>query len=218
MLFGNWIDLGTIDYSTAWQIQQDLAKKRKSDEIPNTLLLCEHLPVITVGRRKESRENILDPDRFPIYEVERGGDVTYHGPGQLVGYPILKLSEEELNPHSYLRKLEIALIKVCSLYRVHFVQKNGFTGVWTADGNRKIASLGVAIRSGVTLHGFALNISTDLSHFKAIVACGIKDVEMTSLEREINIENINLSTIKEEIAQEIGKTFRTNFTYKSSLY
>ncbi len=168
------------------------------DRIVDTLLLCQHPDVITVGRRLRAQENILD-SRFPLFEVERGGDVTYHGPGQLVGYPILKLRSRpavtmpdgkgtpggslhgERDLHLYLRALEGALIDLCAELGVSAERKPGATGVWFADKTRKLASLGIAVRRWVTFHGFALNVCTDLSRFAAINPCGFRAEVMTSL-------------------------------------
>ncbi len=178
-----FLNLGLIEYEKAWQLQQELVERRSRQEIPDLLLLGQHPHVITVGRRQTGRANILT-DRFPIFEVERGGDATYHGPGQLVGYPILLLEEDEKDPHQYLRRLEQALCQVCQDYGVEAMAKEKYTGVWTADGQRKIASLGVAMRNGVTFHGFALNVTTDLSCFSALNPCGLPSQVMTSIEKE----------------------------------
>lgn len=178
-----WTYAGTIDYGEAWQWQQRLVEARRANLIPDVLFLCEHPHVITVGRRVESRANILS-HQFPIYEVERGGDATYHGPGQLVGYPILRLGPEEQDPHALLRRLETALCSICEDAGVPATVKNKYTGVWTQDQARKLASLGVAIRHGISFHGFALNVTTDLSCFQTLNPCGLASSVMTSLAQE----------------------------------
>lgn len=180
---GCWIDLGQVEYGAAHERQLRLVEARQRDEVPDLLLLCEHPPVITVGRRLRAQANILVP-RFPIHEVERGGDATYHGPGQLVGYPILKLEGAERDLHRYLRDLEEGLILLCGRLGVAAGRREGWTGVWTADQERKVASIGIAVRRWVTYHGFALNVTTDLSHFHAINPCGLEARVMTSLVRE----------------------------------
>jgi lipoyl(octanoyl) transferase len=187
--------LGLVEYSTVWQLQLRLVEERTQDRIADTLLLCQHPDVITVGRRQRAQENILDP-RFPLFEVERGGDATYHGPGQLVGYPILKLRPRpavaaqdqsggglhgERDLHLYLRALEGALMDLCAELGVSTERKPGATGVWLADKTHKLASLGIAVRRWVTFHGFALNVYTDLSRFTAINPCGFRAEVMTSL-------------------------------------
>lgn len=180
---GFFIDLGTVDYGAAWALQVRLLERRQRDEVPDLLLLCEHDDVVTVGRRLRAQANILSP-RFPIHEVERGGDVTYHGPGQLVGYPILRLAEGERDLHRYLRNMEAGLLAICEASGVEAGRKEGFTGAWTADGARKLASIGIAVRRWVTFHGFALNVETDLGKFGAIQPCGLSAAVMTSLAAE----------------------------------
>ena len=180
------VHLGTIEYGAAWALQQRLCEQRQRGEIGDVLLTCEHPDVITVGRRQSALANILAP-RFPVFAVERGGDVTYHGPGQLVGYPILQLAAGEQDLHGYLRRLEEAVMALCARCGVPAARREGYTGVWTRDegaGQRKLASLGVAVRRWVTSHGFALNVTTDLSRFAAINPCGMEARVMTSLAAE----------------------------------
>jgi len=172
------IDLGLRDYREVWSLQQELVAQRQTNQIPDTLILCEHPDVITLGRRATARGNVLS-DALPVVEIERGGDVTYHGPGQLVGYPILALEAAERDLHAYLRHLEAALITTCAGLGLAGARKPGWTGVWL--GERKVASIGIAVRRWVTLHGFALNVATDLSRFAAINPCGLDAAVMTSL-------------------------------------
>jgi lipoate-protein ligase B len=175
------LDLGTRAFADVWKMQLELVAARQRDEIPDTLILVEHPDVITLGRGAK-RENVLRPDGIPIFEIERGGDVTYHGPGQLVGYPIFQLREGERDLHRYLRGMEEALIRAAADLGVTGGRRDGWTGVWVGDG--KLASIGVAVKRGwVTLHGFALNVSTDLSRFAAINPCGLDAAVMTSLSR-----------------------------------
>jgi lipoyl(octanoyl) transferase len=177
-----FVELGRTGYEEAWRLQLRLVEERQADRAPDTLLFVEHPDVITLGRRQSARDHVIDGEAMPIFEVERGGDATYHGPGQLVGYPILKLDEQERDLHAYLRALEEALIATCADFGVRAERNPGLTGVWTSG--RKLASIGIAVRRWVTLHGFALNVSTDLTRFAAIHPCGLDAQVMTSLARE----------------------------------
>ncbi|MCU1278221.1 MAG: lipoate-protein ligase [bacterium] len=176
------IDLQRREFGEVWKLQQELVAARQRDEISDTLVLVEHPEVITLGRRQSSQANVVAAGDIPVFEIERGGDVTYHGPGQLVGYPILKLDGDERDLHVYLRNLEEALIGVCADLGIEARRNPGWTGVWI--GERKVASLGIAVRKWVTMHGFALNVATDLSRFAAINPCGLDAAVMTSLSRE----------------------------------
>jgi lipoyl(octanoyl) transferase len=176
------IDLGRREYRQVWTLQQELVAQRQRGEIEDTLVLVEHPDVITLGRRLSAPANVVAPGDIPVVEIERGGDVTYHGPGQLVGYPILALDGDERDLHAYLRNLEEALIGVCADVGLAGGRKAGWTGVWI--GERKVASLGIAVRKWVTMHGFALNVATDLARFAAINPCGLDAAVMTSLARE----------------------------------
>jgi lipoate-protein ligase B len=179
---GMLIDLGRREYRQVWQLQLELVAERQRDAIADTLILVEHPDVITLGRRQRAAANVIAPGAIPVVEIERGGDVTYHGPGQLVGYPILKLDGDERDLHGYLRRLEEALIGVCHDLGLDGTRNPGWTGVWI--GARKVASLGIAVRRWVTMHGFALNVTTELSRFAAINPCGLDAAVMTSLARE----------------------------------
>ena len=159
-------------------MQLELLAARQRDEVPDTLLLVEHPHVLTLGRGAR-RENLLASADMPVFEVERGGDVTYHGPGQLCGYPILYLREGERDVHRYLRHLEEAIIRTLAEFAIDGVRRPGLTGVWV--GPRKLASLGVAVRRWVTFHGFALNVCTDLERFSAINPCGLSASVMGSM-------------------------------------
>jgi lipoyl(octanoyl) transferase len=172
--------LGVREYGEVWRLQLELVAARQRDDVPDTLLLVEHPHVITLGRGAR-RENLLAAGDVPVFEIERGGDVTYHGPGQLVAYPIFRLVERDL--HLYLRRLEEVIIRTAAHFGVAADRQPGATGVWTvATPPRKLASLGVAVKRGwVTLHGLALNVSTDLGRFSAINPCGFEAGVMTSL-------------------------------------
>ncbi len=201
------IDLGTREYAECWELQKRLVAERQADRIEDTLVLVEHPPVITLGRRLNSRSNILHAGAIPVIEIERGGDVTYHGPGQLVGYPILKLVERDL--HQYLRNLEEALIGVCAHLGLEGTRKPGWTGVWIGD--KKVASIGIAVRKWVTLHGFALNVSTDLRQFAAINPCGLDAAVMTSL-NEASGRAITLEEVKPITIARLGEVLRRDFS------
>jgi len=173
---------GLVPYAQALEQQRRLAQERIAHRRSRDIvLLVEHPPVVTLGRNSR-RAHLLATDGVDVVEVERGGDVTYHGPGQLVGYPILDLTGYRRDLHWYLRTLEHALIDAVGELGIPEERHPGYTGVWTHG--RKIASIGVHVKQWVTWHGFALNVTTDLSDFHRIVPCGIQGVEMTSVERE----------------------------------
>ena len=176
------VEAGRVPYQDALDWQRQLADDRIGGRLDHdVLLLLEHPPVVTLGRNSH-QANLLRPAGIDVFEVERGGDVTFHGPGQLVGYPILDLSAYQQDLHWYLRTLERALIDALALLHIRAERNRGYTGVWTRG--RKIASIGIHVKQWVTWHGFALNVTTDLAHFDRIVPCGIQGVEMTSVERE----------------------------------
>ena len=204
------LDLGTCDYKEAWARQLALVGERQRGEIPDTLVLVEHPHVITAGRSAH-RENLLDLGDTPLYEIERGGDVTYHGPGQLVGYPIFALREGERDLHVYLRNLEEAIIRALARFGLPGTRKPEWTGVWTADVSRKLASIGVAVKRWVTLHGFALNVSTDLSRFAAINPCGLDAAVMGSMEGELG-RAVPPGAVKQVIAETFAEVFGRRFS------
>lgn len=174
---------GVVPYAAALAWQRSLAQARLAGHLMHdVLLLLEHPPVVTLGRTARGA-HVLRPDGVDVFEIERGGDVTFHGPGQLVGYPILDLTGHKPDLHWYLRTLERALIAALAELGIPAGRNPGATGVWT--DNRKIASIGVHVKQWVTWHGFALNVTTDLSQFGRIVPCGIPGVEMTSVAREL---------------------------------
>ena len=184
---------GLVDYQKAWEVQRTIHQEVAEGVRPNTLLLLEHPSVYTAGRRTDDSER--PTDGTPVIDVDRGGRITWHGPGQLVGYPIVKL----LKPTElvgFVREIEAALINVCSDLGITAVRVDGRSGVWIQDhnGDRKIAAIGIRVAKGVTMHGFALNVNPDLSAFRSIVPCGITDADVTSLEielgRTITIEDV----------------------------
>ena len=180
--------LGTLAYAEAAALQQQLVARRRRHEIADQLLLLQHPHVITLGSSARAEHVLADEATrrlldIEIHETGRGGDVTYHGPGQLIGYPILDLKPDRCDLHRYIRDIEAALITLLAEYGLGAGRKDGLTGVWVGDA--KVAAIGVRVSSGwITSHGFALNVSTDLTFFDAIVPCGIRDRAVTSLERE----------------------------------
>lgn len=182
-------DLGTMSYGAALELQRGVARSRIAKAVDeDVLLLVEHPPVVTLGRSSKQHHLLASPALLAkrgveLFEVERGGDVTFHGPGQLVGYPIIDLKRHKQDLHWYLRQVEEALIRAVAPLGIHGERNVGFTGVWTEG--RKLASIGVHARDWVTWHGFALNVTTDLSYFDLIVPCGISAIEMTSIAREM---------------------------------
>lgn len=172
-------DLGRCPYADAWALQKRLVDAICQGAASETLLLVEHDPVITLGRKAGAAGNVLDAGPIPVLPIERGGDATYHGPGQLVGYPLLQLREGERDLHRYLRNLEEVLIRTLADFGLEGRREPGLTGVWV-DGH-KLASLGVAVRRWVTYHGFALNVSCDMSGFSRLNPCGLESRVMASM-------------------------------------
>jgi lipoyl(octanoyl) transferase len=211
-------DLGTMAYAEALGLQRAMAKARISGELDeDLLLLVEHPPVVTLGRSFKERHLLASPALLAsrgveLFEVERGGDVTFHGPGQLVGYPIVDLKRHKRDLHWYLRQVEEALIRGIAPFGLVGDRRAGLTGVWTEG--RKLASIGVHARDWVTWHGFALNVTTDLRYFDLIVPCGIDAVEMTSIGRELEQRaegaadaEALLATVKTTVAAAFGEVF-----------
>jgi lipoate-protein ligase B len=202
--------LGTVPYGIALELQRDLARRRIAGEIDeDMLLLLEHPPVVTLGRTAKQGHLTASPERLrargvEVYEVERGGDVTFHGPGQLVGYPIFDLKRHRRDLHWYLRQVEEALIIALAHTGIDAERNTGYTGVWTRG--RKIASIGVHARDWVTWHGFALNVRTDLSFFDLIVPCGIPQVQMTSVTRELD-RDVAMDDVCTAVTQAFGQVF-----------
>ncbi len=196
MLSIRW--LGRVTYSDALALQEELVARKASDpSVPDELLLLEHEPVYTIGRTPD-QSSLRDPAALPhpVVQTNRGGQATYHGPGQLVGYPILDLRVRGQDLHRYLRSLEDTLISLLGDYGVEAGRSEGQTGVWV--GRRKIASIGVGVRRWVSMHGFALNVCGDLAPFMAITPCGIAGVEMTSVSRECGRE-VSVKEVAERV-------------------
>lgn len=194
---------GLVDYAAALAWQQTLVEQRIAAEIPDSLVLLEHPPVFTLGRGGDERY-LLDPGQVPVHRVGRGGEVTFHGPGQLVGYPILDLKQNGKDVHRYLRRLEDVVIATLAEWGIAATRRDGLTGVWV--GADKIASIGIGVRRWVTFHGFALNVNPELSYFSAIVPCGLPGVGMTSMQ-ELLKEDIPLDTVQSTIARSFARIF-----------
>ncbi len=228
------VQLGRIDYSRGLRLQQQLVELRKAGQIGDVLLLLEHTAVITLGRNAKAANVLASPEQLAmrgveVFECDRGGDVTFHGPGQLVGYPIVDLRgfesssqfpvlSSQKNPNSqaverktlgavdYVRLLEEVLIRTCGDFGIPTQRVAGLTGVWTDDGERKIAAIGVHISRSVTSHGFAVNVSTDLSLFDLIVPCGIVSKPVTSMQQELGHE-VEFNSVAQAVLRNFGIVF-----------
>lgn len=204
------VDLGTISYRDAWAAQLALVERRQRGDAPDTLLLVEHPHVFTIGRRREGGRNVLMPGDVEVIEVERGGDVTYHGPGQIVAYPIVLLGDGERDLHRFLRNLEDAVIATCARAGLDGERgpgrEPGKTGVWCgpAERRKKLCSIGIACRKWVTFHGLALNVTTDLSYFRRINPCGFDASVMSSLDEQLG--GADVAATKRVLVAELGRT------------
>ncbi|MEO8846479.1 MAG: lipoyl(octanoyl) transferase LipB [Kofleriaceae bacterium] len=202
--FWRVIDLGTRGYDQTRADQLELVAQRQRDEVPDTLLLVEHPHVFTLGRSRAAVANVVAPGDVPVIEIERGGDVTYHGPGQLVAYPIVLLREGERDLHKFLRNLEEAVIRTCARFGLVADREPGKTGVWTGTEERKkLCSMGIACRKWVTFHGLALNVTTDLAYFHRINPCGFESDVMRSLASYVPVE---VAAVKAVLAEQLGVT------------
>jgi lipoyl(octanoyl) transferase len=202
--------LGLVPYAEAHELQKELVEKRKADEIPDTFLLLQHPHVITLGRAAD-RTNILADEAararlgVELHETGRGGDVTYHGPGQLVGYPVIKLLPGRQDIRRYVRDIQEVLIRTARDFGIEAQARGGeFVGVWVGD--EKLAAIGIRISRWVTMHGFALNITTDLSYFQLIVPCGIRDHGVTSFEKLLGYP-VEIGNVAEKAASHFGEVF-----------
>jgi lipoate-protein ligase B len=205
------VHLGLVPYARALELQRAVARARISGAIPHdVLLLLEHPPVVTLGRSSKAQHLVASPALLEtrgveLFEAERGGDVTFHGPGQLVGYPIVNLREHRQDLHWYLRQVEAVLMHALEGIGIPSERSEGRTGVWT--NGRKIASIGVHARDWVTWHGFALNVHTDLSYFDLIVPCGLSGVTMTSVARELGADAPAMDAVAEQVAASFATVF-----------
>jgi lipoyl(octanoyl) transferase len=207
--------LGLVQYDDGLQLQDRAVERLRSAEAPEQLLLLEHPHVFTLGRGADSANILADPlqlqtNSVEVHETGRGGDVTYHGPGQLVGYPIINLKPDRCDVHRYVRDLEEVLIRTIAEFGVTGTRIEGLTGVWV--GNEKIAAIGVRIARWITSHGFALNVNTDLSYFKMIVPCGIADKGVTSLSRLLGSQ-IPLHDVAHIAASQFARVFEREILF-----
>lgn len=201
--------LGRVPYRPTWELQDELAERRRRREIGDRLLLLEHDPVYTIGRGGDLANMLATPERLTelgaeLVRIDRGGDVTFHGPGQLVAYPIVEL-RDPLDLRRYVRALEAAVIGTAAAFGVEADRVEGRPGVWV-DGRRKLAAVGVRVKRGVTTHGLALNVSTNLAWFSEMIPCGIPDCEVTSLERETGA-TVEMAAVAGEMAAQLATAF-----------
>ena len=201
----NILDLGLSDYNDTWKLQKKLQSKRILGEIEDHLLLVEHPPVFTLGKNASKQHVIKNSDDVSIIQTDRGGNITFHGPGQLVGYPILDLNHYKRSITWYMRELEQLVIDVLSEYDIKASRKKGLTGTWVKD--KKIAALGVRISKWVTMHGFSLNINPDLNFYKYIIPCGIKEYGVTSMAKIMGNEVPSMEEIKTKMKKRFIKNF-----------
>ena len=213
--------LGRIEYQQALDLQRDLVEQRKRGEIGDQLLLLEHPDVITLGVRTRSdrshivaSEESLAAEGIAVFETGRGGDVTYHGPGQLVGYPIIDLKPDRCDVHRYVRDLEDVLIGAVAEFGITAGRVKGLTGIWVGAGGSetKLAAIGVRISRWVTSHGFALNVNTDLSRFGLIVPCGIADKGVTSMSHLLG-HAVAMDEVADVVARQVARVFAVELTY-----
>lgn len=211
--------LGTVDYAEAHRVQQELQAKRISGDIEDTVLLLEHPPVFTLGRSAK-QQHLLAPTEaleargFSVYEVGRGGDITYHGPGQLVAYPIVDLKPERKDVRKYVWSLEETMIRTCADLGLAAQRIHGLNGAWIEE--RKVGAVGVRISRWVTMHGLALNASTNLSHFDLIVPCGIEDKAVTSLSAELG-RDIGAADLAEPLAAHFASLYDADIEWRDAL-
>ena len=208
------LDLGIKDYKEVWKLQKVIHEKRIGKKIPNTLILVEHNPVITMGKSGQ-QSNVLFPldslkeKGVDFYRIERGGDATYHGPGQLIGYPIFNVRDGLAGIKPFIAGIEDSIIAALLDFGIEGQKKEKMIGVWAGKG--KICSIGIAVKRWVSFHGFALNVNTDLSYFDLIVPCGLKNVEMTSM-HQIMGKEVSMDEVKNSIVSSISKIFHQNTT------
>jgi len=204
-----YCDLGTIDYKEAWDLQKTIFELRNQQKIDDVFLLLEHPHTYTLGKTADDKNLVgnreyLNKNKISVYKIDRGGDITYHGPGQIVGYPIIDLNNWGKDTHKYLRALEEIIIRTCAEYNLAVSRIPKYTGVWIED--RKIAAIGIKVTQWITMHGFAFNINTDLSLFDGIIPCGIINKEVTSLKKELKRE-INIQQVKSKLLNNVVEVF-----------
>jgi lipoyl(octanoyl) transferase len=223
------LPLGTVDYVIGLRLQQKLVQLRKDGLIGDVLLLLEHAPVITLGRNAKAANVVASPEQLAkrgveVCECDRGGDVTFHGPGQLVGYPIFDLrgftstdgKRKTLGVVEFVRRLEEVLIRTCADFRIPAERVAGLTGAWTSNGDGKIAAIGVHISRSVTSHGFALNVNVDLDYFNLIVPCGITSKPVTSMAKQLGQELLS-QEVAHSVSRNFGMVFESQMLWLESL-
>jgi len=209
---GALMSFNRLPYEEAWELQRALVEERVADRRPDTLVLLEHEPVFTIGRSGQPAhwkddEKSLEAAGYPVYHVERGGSVTFHGPGQIVGYPILRLSQFSPGPKGYMRLLEVVLIRTLADWGITGRRIDKLPGVWVGEETReKIAAMGVRIAGGVTMHGFALNVNVDLEPFRRIIPCGIVGCRVTSMKALLG-RPLDVSVVRRRIAEVFAQVF-----------
>jgi lipoyl(octanoyl) transferase len=211
--------LGTVDYAEAHRLQKELQAKRISGEIGDTVLLLEHPPVLTMGRSAKEQHVLAAPEvlvarGISVHEVGRGGDVTYHGPGQLVAYPIIDLKPDRRDVRKYMWSLEETMIRTCADFGLSATRVEGLNGAWIGD--RKVGAVGVRISRWVTMHGLALNANSDLTHFDLIVPCGIQDKKVTSLSAEIG-RTVFATDVIDPLARHFAELYDTDVEWQDAL-
>ena len=209
MKFINVINLGRTGYKECWDLQRTLFERRAAGGMSDTLLLTEHEHVYTIGKTGNDNHLLANDEELKakhvaVYHNDRGGDITYHGPGQLVGYPILDLNNYYLDLHRYLRDIEEVVIRTLGSFGVAASRDSGYTGVWV--GSNKVCAIGVKTSRWITMHGFALNVNTDLSFFGRIIPCGIFEKGVTSLKEKLG-QDVNLDDVRDILSKEFGKVF-----------
>lgn len=207
-----YCDLDSIDYKEAWDLQKNIHLLRVENKIDDVFFILEHPHTYTLGKTADKQnlvgdQNYLKDNKISVYDIDRGGDITYHGPGQIVGYPIINLTNWKQDTHKYLRAIEEVIIQVCADYGLNGSRVDKYTGVWIAD--RKICAIGIKVSRWITMHGFAFNINTDLNLFNGIIPCGISDKAVTSLSKELQKEII-IKEVKEKIIHHFSKVFNYN--------
>jgi lipoate-protein ligase B len=210
----SYCDLGFIDYKEAWDLQKEVFELRHNSKVSDVLFLLEHPHTYTLGKVADknhliSSKEYLEHNKISVYEIDRGGDITYHGPGQIVGYPIIDLNEWQKDTHKYLRGLEEVIIRTCEHFGLKGERDPKYTGVWIED--RKIAAIGIKVSHWITMHGFAFNINTDLSLFSGIIPCGIVGKDVTSLQRELN-QKIEIGYVKNLLVKNFKEVFKYDET------
>ena len=214
-----YCDLGFINYKEAWDLQKEMFSKRVSEEIEDHLLLLEHPNTYTLGKTADrlnlkGSEDYLKKNQISVYDIDRGGDITYHGPGQVVGYPIIDLNNWYKDTHKYLRALEEVIIKTSAEFNLFCERNPKYTGVWIND--KKIAAFGIKVSRWITMHGFAFNVNTDLNLFNGIIPCGIQDKSVTSLREEL-VREIDVQEVKDKLLNNFKEIFGyTNISIVSS--